>query len=459
MIDRPALPTSSRDRLRRLVPLVAGLAMLVPMLVGAAPPGAFDELPNVEPASDAPPLDDGFDIGAGAVEAVEAVDEPVPDAGEDDVATDEDESAIEEDLLEVETIEIPEEPPVPEVEILELKKPKWIKHEVVPGERLDDIALRYDVKRGSLIRWNKLDEDKPTLVAGKSISVYTKHIPPAQQKIIYTVVKGDTWQKIADAHGVDVDHLRLRWNQKVPRNFKAGQDIVVWLDPLTQSGAIGLGTLSPGGVVKTATGKVIPLVAIPKGAVSVGKPNKGKLVNGKALPENDKLYTIRRPEEAFGSSHTLSHLQAAIADFRRTTGYDRELVIGAISKKSGGRISPHSSHQSGRDVDIRMPAKKGVKSSEMDDASDIDWNATWALIRALVATGEVQYIFMSHSRQKYLYEAAKKAGAKKDELERIIQYPAKAKTNNGIVRHAKGHDVHIHVRFTCASNETKCESY
>lgn len=452
MTPRPAPKCLPLDRLRRVIPLVAGL-VLVPMLVGAAPPGPFEELPDVEPAAEG--LDGALEGDAGADASAEPVDD-IASSDEDDVATDEDESSVEEDLLEVETPPPPEEP---KVEILVLKKPKWIKHEVVPGERLDDIALRYDVKRGSLIRWNKLDADKPQIVAGKSLSVYTKHIPPAQQKIVYSVVKGDTWQKIADAHGVDVDHLRLRWNAKVPRNFKAGQEIVIFIDPLVQPGSAALGNLVGGGEIKTVTGKVIPTVAIPKGGVSVGKPNKGKLVNGKQLPENDKLYTIRKPEEAFGSSHTLSHLQAALAEFRRATGYDRELVIGAISKKSGGRISPHSSHQSGRDVDIRMPAKKGVKSSEMDDPSDIDWNATWGLIRALVATGEVQYIFMSHSRQKYLYEAAKKAGAKKDELERIIQYPHKAKTNNGIVRHAKGHDVHIHVRFTCASNETKCESY
>lgn len=451
MTPRPAPKCPPLDRLRRVIPLVAAL-VLVPLLVGAAPPGPFEELPDVEPVSNVE-----ADLASEA--GLDASDEPVEDdalANEDDVATDEDESSIEDDLLEVETPPPPEEP---KVEILVLKKPKWIKHEVVPGERLDDIALRYDVKRGSLIRWNKLDSDKPQIVAGKSLSIYTKHIPPAQQKIVYAVVKGDTWQKIADAHGVDVDHLRFRWNPKVPRNFKAGQEIIVFIDPLLQPASAAIGSLTGAGEVKTVAGKVIPVAAIPKGGVSVGKPNKGKLVNGKQLPENDKLYTIRRPEEAFGSSHTLSHLQAALAEFRRATGYDREIVIGAISKKSGGRISPHSSHQSGRDVDIRMPAKKGVKSSEMDDASDIDWNATWGMIRALVATGEVQYIFMSHSRQKYLYEAAKKAGVKKDELERIIQYPNKAKTNNGIVRHAKGHDVHIHVRFTCASNETKCESY
>jgi murein endopeptidase/LysM repeat protein len=421
-----------------VISLAAGLVMLVPVLVGAAPPGVFEGLPQVE-AGDEP------------------VPSPEPIVVEDEVATDEDEVAVDESLLEDDPI--PEEPPVPEVEILELKKAKWIKHEVVPGERLDDIALRYDVKRGSLIRWNKLDEDKPSIYAGRSLSVYTKHIPPQQLKIVYTVVHGDTWQKIADAHGVDVDALRIRWNPKVPRKFKAGQDVIIWLDPLTQPGAAGLGNLTTAGTVKTVAGKSLPVVAIAKGAVSVGRPNKGKLINSIQLPDNDKLYSIRRPEECFGSSHTLANLQSAIAEFRRVTGYDRELIIGAISKKGGGRISPHSSHQSGRDVDIRMPAKKGVKSKDMDDSSDIDWNATWGLISALVATGEVQYIFLSHSRQKHLYEAAKKAGVKKDELARIIQYPNKSKTNNGIVRHAKGHDVHIHVRFSCASNETKCESY
>jgi murein endopeptidase/LysM repeat protein len=420
--------------------LVAGLAMLVPLVVGAAPPGVFDGLPQVEPVPT-----EGEPAIAGEVES-----DP-----EDEVETEEDEVAVEESLLEEEPI--PEEPPVPEVEILELKKAKWIKHEVVPGERLDDIALRYDVKRGSLIRWNKLDEDKPQIYAGRSLSVYTKHIPPPQQQIVYTVESGDTWQKIADKHGVDVDHLRFRWNPKVPKKFKAGQEVIVWLDPLTNPSVAG--TLTKAGTVKTAAGKTLPVVAIAKGAVSVGRPNKGKLVGSIQLPENDKLYSIRKPEEAYGSSHTLAHLQSAIAEFRRVTGYDRELIIGAISKKGGGRISPHSSHQSGRDVDIRMPAKKGVKSKDMNEASDIDWNATWGLISALVATGEVQYIFLSHSRQKYLYEAAKKAGAKKADLDRIIQYPNKAKTNNGIVRHAKGHDVHIHVRFTCAGNETKCESY
>ncbi len=40
----------------------------------------------------------------------------------------------------------------------------------------------------------------------------------------------------------------------------------------------------------------------------------------------------------------------------------------------------------------------------------------------------------------------------------MLQYPEKGGHNNGVVRHQKGHTAHIHVRFACAPNETRCES-
>jgi murein endopeptidase len=44
-------------------------------------------------------------------------------------------------------------------------------------------------------------------------------------------------------------------------------------------------------------------------------------------------------------------------------------------------------------------------------------------------------------------------------LERMIQYPRKSGSNDGMVRDESGHTAHFHVRFTCAPNETRCESY
>jgi murein endopeptidase/LysM repeat protein len=427
---------------------------LLPSLAVASPPSNdFDELPQLEDEDEAEP-----EPRDAEPEPAAAPPKPEPEPKSKPKSKPEPEPEPE-----------ATKPAAPKVAVKQLNKPKWIKHEVIPGERLDDIALRYDVRRESLIRWNKLDPDKPRVYAGRELAVYTKHIPPPQQKLIYTVESGDTWAEIAAEYGVDADDLRIRWNPKVPRKFKIGQEIVIWVDPMTdpsvsrdvahthQTATAGTSVDVEDARQQRSTAAPLPLVAIASGSISVGQPNRGKIVNSIALPENKALYTIRKPDESYGSSHALHNIQLAIANFRQATGYKGEIIIGAISKQGGGRLRPHSSHQSGRDVDIRLPLDNPNGSS--DNVEDVDWDATWALLQALVATGEVQYIFLSTSRQKYLYKAAKRAGASKDLLERMIQYPRKSGTNDGLIRDESGHTAHFHVRFTCAANETRCESY
>lgn len=442
--------------MRRWAATVTFAGSLLPSLAVASPPDAdssFEDLPELDD-------DDGLDSDAPKPAVEPKKPEPTSKAKPAE--------AKPEAEPEPEPEAAPEpEPKSPKYAVKQLSTPKWIKHEVVPGERIDDIAVRYDVRRESLIRWNKLDADKPKIYAGRELAVYTKHIPPPPQKLIYTVESGDTWAKIAAEHHVDVDDLRIRWNPKVSRKFKIGQEIVIWIDPLNDpqllaESADSRAHASAGTSVDDSRGGKptaprLPQVAIKSGSVSVGTPNRGKLVNSLALPENDKLYTVRKPEESFGSSHTLHNLQLAIANFRQATGYSGEVVIGAISKQGGGRLRPHSSHQSGRDVDVRLPLSNANGSA--DNIDDVDWDATWALLQAIVATGEVQYIFLSTSRQKHLYKAAKRAGASKDMLERMIQYPRKSGSNDGMIRDESGHTAHFHVRFTCAANETRCESY
>lgn len=459
---------------RRRAIITATLASLwLPLAVGASPPATdpadprFGELPSPDELDELPDV---------AAEPVPEQRSSPPQKRTEPVAEEEEDESAAEAKAKTKTktsseSSKPAKPSAPAVK--KLAKPQWIKHEVIPGERLDDIATRYDVASASLIRWNKLDKNKPRIYAGHKLAVYTKRVPPPQQKIVYTVRYGDTWNKIASAHQVDPDHLRQRWNPKVPRAFKAGQELIIWVDPLNNpSGPSGRGRgsgdefasasagTSAGASVIATVGKAaptLPLITIPKGAVSVGMPNKGKIVNPIALPENKALYTIRKPDESYGSSHTIHNLQLAIAQWRQATGYTGSLLIGAISKKGGGRLRPHSSHQSGRDVDIRLPLERADGSA--DDVSDINWDATWALILALVATGEVEYIFLTTDRQKHLLKAAKRAGASKDMIERILQYPETSGNKNGIVRNQPGHTAHIHVRFSCAANETRCETY
>lgn len=199
---------------------------------------------------------------------------------------------------------------------------------------------------------------------------------------------------------------------------------------------------------------------VPRGkAQSVGAPNRGKLARGVRLKSNN-WYTVRTPEQAWGSSHALNELHHALVRFRRKSRYRRELVIQAISKKGGGRFPPHKSHQSGRDVDIRLCASRKVKKNGVPrSARDVDWDATWVLIRELIRSGEVEYIFLNYDRQRHLYRAARRAGAPKEDLARWIQYPTHGKSQrSGTVRHTSGHRSHIHVRFRCANYERRCRS-
>lgn len=327
--------------------------------------------------------------------------------------------------------------------------PKWITHRVVPRETLDTIAMRYGVSRDALVRWNKKKLGaKQWIYAGQKLKVHARLHPPPREKIDYIVEKGDTWGKIADHFGVPVGDLRA-WNPKVPKKFKAGAKLKVYTDPKAPPPSLGG---SGGG----ATAALPDLPHVRRGGIGVGRPNRGYLVNGVQLPESE-MVRILDPDKVWGTSHTIEHLQEAIAAFRRDTGYDDPLTISSISLKKGGKFGPHSSHRTGRDVDIRLPRKPGAPKGEAP--SSIDWRYTWRLVQALVATGEVEYIFVSWSRQKYLYRAAQSAGATKEALEKVIQYPRKANTNKGMVRHSPGHTVHLHVRFTCTPGNSRCESY
>jgi LysM repeat protein len=331
---------------------------------------------------------------------------------------------------------------------------KWVRHEVIPGDRLDTIADRYGVTRKALIRWNKLDPNKALIRVGQKLKVYARVVPPPRREISYVVKKGDTWVGIAKKYGVE-ERLLRRWNKKVPRKFKYGTTLRIWVEGKEESGSGG-GSGGDGGEVSTSP---LPTVSVRGNGYSVGKPNRGKLVNGVQLPKNDELYERRDPDLAYGTSHTIETMQLAIARWRRDYDFDGKLVVASISKRGGGRFRPHSSHQTGRDVDIRMPVKAGIGHTMAKNSSEIDWDATWALIQAFLETEQVQYIFLSYSRQKRLYSAAKRAGVSKKKLEAWIQYPNKPKTNNGIVRHAEGHTSHIHVRFVCGPSENRCVSY
>lgn len=329
---------------------------------------------------------------------------------------------------------------------------RWITHVVVPAETYATIGERYGVSKAEIVRWNKKKLGKKQWIyARMKLRINARKFPPPREKITYIVQKGDTWPKIGKRFNVSAKDLR-HWNPKVPRAFRAGSKLKVYTNPRAPKRPKGSGSGDGGPTT-------VPDLEfnVRGGGIAVGKPNRGRLVNGVQLQPSDMVKVLDK-DKVWGTSHTIEHLQEAIAVFRHRSGYNKPLTVSSISRKNGGKFRPHSSHQTGRDADIRLPRKPG-SPGKGDAPSSIDWTMTWQLVKALADTGEIQYIFISWSRQKYLRRAAQSAGATKAELDKLIQYPRKPKTNKGLVRHASGHVVHLHVRFTCTPGNSRCISY
>lgn len=323
-----------------------------------------------------------------------------------------------------------------------LEHPKWIKHDVTPRERLTQIAARYGVLPRQLRHWNELDSDE--LEPGDVLRVHAQRIPPPRVRIEHRVRAGETWGSIAAGYRVETRDLHA-YNWQI-KTLEPDGMLTVWIDPGR-----------PWTVHRRPARPAPKLVDVTPGSISVGRPNRGRLLNAIQVPP-DPAYTIREPRITWGSSWAIRHLLVAIHRFRAMSGYEGELVIKSMSRKNGRRFPPHRSHQSGRDVDIALPLLPGVPATEVPHPDEVDWEATWSLITALLLGGEIDLIFLDISVQRRLYEAARGLGVGHDDLRPLIQFPPESGKDVAVVRHGKGHLHHIHVRFSCAPYENRCRA-
>lgn len=208
------------------------------------------------------------------------------------------------------------------------------------------------------------------------------------------------------------------------------------------------------------------LAYVPRGPVegqSLGLPWSGRLRDPSELPDGEG-YVIRRPWRAFGTRTTVDIIHHALEDFREQFPDAHVIAVGDISQESGGQITQHHSHQSGRDVDIGLVYKEKPSDYPQDfvkaTADNLDCEATYALLNEFAETakadGGVQVIFMDFAVQGLLYHWAQDHGEDQDVLDRLFQYPNRG--GEGLVRHVVNHDNHMHVRFKCPEADTSCRN-
>lgn len=196
---------------------------------------------------------------------------------------------------------------------------------------------------------------------------------------------------------------------------------------------------------------------------SIGTPSAGRLQQAAQLAPGE-TYHIRRPWRSFGTETTIGFIERAIGETFEEFPDQHVLAIGDLSAESGGRITEHQSHQSGRDADIGLfytDQPDGYPHSFISANEDnLDCAATFKLLVSLLASanedGGTQVIFLDFDVQGILYYWALDNGISERRLARIFQYPHGRGAYAGLVRHEPNHDNHMHVRFKCPSDDTAC---
>ena len=180
------------------------------------------------------------------------------------------------------------------------------------------------------------------------------------------------------------------------------------------------------------------------GPLSLGAPNAGALVNGVQMPKSDK-WLVNDPSCAWGTQETVDAIARSIEKVAADHPGAPALAIGHISSRKGGHLSPHRSHQSGRDVDLgyyhNPPKTSFVRATE----ANLDLERTFALVKTIVSETDVDLVLIDTSVQRLLVAHALRKGEDEAWLDQVFQ--VRGKHPRPVVRHARGHGNHLHVRF------------
>ncbi len=201
---------------------------------------------------------------------------------------------------------------------------------------------------------------------------------------------------------------------------------------------------------------------------SFGAPNQGRLENGVHLEPSAYLRFVGAYAEGdahWGIRELVNAIDHAAREVHRRYP-DAMLGVGQLSRKAGGEIDRHASHESGRDADLAFYLVDSLGNSVQRDhffairpdghaSSDprlrFDDGRNFALIAALANDphAHVTHIFIAtHLRTRLLAHAAKVGAspALRSRMAELLMQP----------HHALPHDDHFHVRVACPWSSQGC---
>jgi LysM repeat protein len=312
-------------------------------------------------------------------------------------------------------------------EVLAKRHPYKYRYTIKKGDKLYEIARRYNVSVKSLRRWNKKRIGKgDRIVAGKRLVIYSSVPIRTKRKAWYVVKRGDSLRRIAKRLDTTVEDLK-RLNRIKGSRIYAKQKLAY---------------LVPGPE---------------KDSKSVGKAHSGKLINGEKMPEGPGYSYGRRPN-VYGTNETITYMIQCIGEYRRKHPDGPDVVVGNLSRKGGGHLDPHKSHQAGRDVDIGYIHKKKyqpVTSMISTNRKNLDPRKTWTLLWCFLETGAVDVVYMDTKVQEPLVKHLKERKFTDRYLKKTFQYP-RGHRGGTVFQDYPGHHHHLHLRFKCPKGDEKC---
>ncbi|MFV8748985.1 penicillin-insensitive murein endopeptidase [Nannocystaceae bacterium ST9] len=195
---------------------------------------------------------------------------------------------------------------------------------------------------------------------------------------------------------------------------------------------------------------------------SIGFPGSGSVVGAMPMVDGPGRELKHTPWKGWATTVTVATLDMILREWARRYPTEQPILVGNMSAREGGRLEPHSSHQSGRDVDLSYPQnwdRKEELNWRTMNSTNLNRELTWELLELLRESGGIEAIFIDSKLQKLLYDhAISTQRHTKVELEEWMEYPRPPGSGSPIIQHVRGHEDHIHVRFKCTDGETECQS-
>ncbi len=223
-------------------------------------------------------------------------------------------------------------------------------------------------------------------------------------------------------------------------------------------------------MVTLALATLMAVTTPPIGGHSKGRAAGGSLVGGVEMEARGKHHSFtantRRKRSHYGTRQMVRLLKRAAATVDWAVG-GPPMILGSISKQHGGKMGPHKSHQSGRDVDILfyMMAPDGRRKrargfydfdgqgrclSKNCKGWSFDVQRNWWLVRTLLWSRrpQIQYIFVSNGLRNLMMGYARS----RNEHPEILKRARRVLVQPG---NSSPHADHFHVRIYCTNADRR----